>query len=262
MAPPKKARPNRPRRETRRRIADRAAAHHNLGCLQWQTGQLDEAVAKLPADEREAGKQFWAEAQALLTKAGAAVQPPNDNRRPVTRCRSAARPPARQRPGARPARRGHFWRRTMAQYFKPWGAPALVLLALAAGYALPRPGRGGDMLDAVAAVQRRAPRFLISEPLPTANWAQIGTLYLCREAMTAGEADSLSKYPRHPDPRWAGVVCFRGTGDPGHFCFPGAAGGSHRCLDYGAFVVFGDPEMLEEVQAILAAEGFRPARGD
>jgi hypothetical protein len=74
--------------------------------------------------------------------------------------------------------------------------------------------------------------------------------------------DSLNKYPRHPDPRWAGVVCFRGTADPRLHCFPAAAGDSHHCLDYGAFVVFGDPELLEEVQAILAAEGFSAARGN
>jgi hypothetical protein len=151
----------------------------------------------------------------------------------------------------------------MLQYFKPWGVPALVfILALAAGYALPRPGRGGDMLDAVAAVQRRSPRFLVSEPLPPADWAQFGTLYLSRKAMTAAEADGLNKYPRQPDGRWAGVVCFRATADPRHVGFPGVAGSGHRRLDYGVFAVFGDPELLEEVQTILAAEGFPPARCD
>jgi hypothetical protein len=151
----------------------------------------------------------------------------------------------------------------MSQYFKPWGALVLaVILALAAGYALSRLGRGGDMLDAVAAVQRRSPRFLISEPLPTASWAQSGSLYLCRTARTAGEVDSLSKYPSRPDARWAGVVCFRGTADPCQGCLFGVAGGSHRCLDYGTFWVFGDAELLEEVQAILLAEGFAPARSN
>jgi hypothetical protein len=80
--------------------------------------------------------------------------------------------------------------------------------------------------------------------------------------MTAAEADGLNKYPRRPDPRWAGVVCFRATTDPRYIGFPGVAGSGHRCLDYGAFAVFGDPEVVEEVQTILAAEGFPPARDD
>jgi hypothetical protein len=136
------------------------------------------------------------------------------------------------------------------------------LLALAAVYgwnASRQPGRrGGDMLDAVAAVQRRSPRFLVSEPVPRANWARGGALYLCRTPRTAAEVDDLGKQPSRPDPSWAGVVCFKGTGDPHELDFPWVSEGGDRCLLYPEFAVFGDPEMLNEVRAILSAEGFQP----
>src|SRR5262245_45534029 len=150
----------------------------------------------------------------------------------------------------------------MSRPFKYWVALALVSgLALAAGYALPRPGRpGGDLLDAVAAVQRRSPRFLVSEPRPGANWARAGALYLCRTPRTAADVDGLGKQPGRPDPRWAGVVCFHGTVDPHRLHHPWLAEGGERCLHYGRFAVFGDPEELREVRAILAAEGFPPPR--
>jgi hypothetical protein len=72
--------------------------------------------------------------------------------------------------------------------------------------------------------------------------------------------DGLSRHPSRPDPRWAGVVCFKGTADPHQFDVPWVSEGGGRCLYFGAFAVFGDPEMLREVEAILAAEGFRPGR--
>lgn len=148
----------------------------------------------------------------------------------------------------------------MSLHLKSW--PALVTvsaLALAVGYSLPRPGRrGGDLLDAVAAVQWRSPRFLVSEPAPPGNWVRTGTFYLCRTARTAEELDGMSRYPRRAGPRWAGVVCFKGTAAPGHYV-PWVAEEADHCLRYGAFAVFGDPEELREVGAILAAEGFRPA---
>jgi hypothetical protein len=115
------------------------------------------------------------------------------------------------------------------------------------------------MLDAVAAVQRRSPRFLVSEPMPTANWVRSGTLYLCRTARTAVEVDGLSKHPQLPDPNWAGVVCFKGTADPSQFDIPWVSEGGDRCLKYGVFAIFGDPEVLQEVRAILEAEGFQSA---
>jgi hypothetical protein len=137
-----------------------------------------------------------------------------------------------------------------------------VLLALVSavgllvGYALARPTRQGDLLDAVAAVQRRAPLFLISEPKPRAHWAQAGALYLCRTPRTAAEVEALGKDPRRPDPRWTGVVCFKGMADPRRMVDPWVSEGGDRCLDYGAFAVFGDPTLLQEVRAILDAEGF------
>jgi hypothetical protein len=137
----------------------------------------------------------------------------------------------------------------------------VAVLALAAGYALPRPQRrGGGMLDAVAAVQRRSPRFLISEPAPAGDWAQRGALYLCRTPRTAADLDGLSKHPGSPDPGWAGVVCFQGTVDPYTVYHPWLSDGGDRCLHFGEFAVFGDPEVLQEVRAILATEGFQPAR--
>jgi hypothetical protein len=153
----------------------------------------------------------------------------------------------------------------MSQHLKSWVPLALAsLLALAAGYALSRSGRrGGDMLDAVAAVQRRSPRFLVSEPAPSANWARSGALYLCRRPRTAEDVDGLGKHPWTPDPRWAGVVCFKGLANL-HLSrlsyFPWVSEGGDRCLDYGDFAVFGDPELLQEVRAILAAEGFQASR--
>jgi hypothetical protein len=136
------------------------------------------------------------------------------------------------------------------------------LLSLAAGLALPRAGRRpGDMLDAAAAVQRRAPLFLISEPLPHAGWAKGGALYLCRTAKTADDVEKLGKRPPGQGPGWAGVVCFKGTADPDIGYVPGVSDGGDRCLAYGPFAVYGDPELLEEVRAILAAEGYRPSSG-
>jgi hypothetical protein len=150
----------------------------------------------------------------------------------------------------------------MSAYFKSWSTLALVLLlTLAAGYNLPRPARrGGDLLDAVVAVQRHSPRFLVSEPTPPANWVKTGALYLCRRPRTAEEMDALSKYPGRPDSRWLGVVCFKGTSDPHQLDVPWVSEGGNRCLHYGTFVVFGDAEMLEEVRIILTGEGFQLTR--
>jgi hypothetical protein len=130
--------------------------------------------------------------------------------------------------------------------------------ALAVGHSLPRRAeREGDMLDAVAEVQRRAPLFLISEPHPVGNWTERGALYLCRSPKTVVEVERLSKWPGGKFP-WDGVVCFRGTSDPGVFFVPWVSEG--RCLHYGRFAVHGDPELLEEVRLLLAEAGFRAER--
>src|SRR5262249_12621727 len=108
------------------------------------------------------------------------------------------------------------WRRIMSHHFKPPAAIVLgCVLALATGYFLPWPGSGDRaMLGAVAAVQGRSPGFLVSEPVPPANWARGGALYLCRRPRTAREVDALGKDPWRHDPGWTGVVCFKGTTDP------------------------------------------------
>jgi len=159
----------------------------------------------------------------------------------------------------------------MSPRSRSWAPVALIsVVALTAGYTLPRPaGRGadrpsapaagrGDMLDAVAIVQRRSPRFLVSEPMPSGNWTLAGALYLCRTPRTAADVDGLSKHPSRPDPQWAGVVCFHGTADPNRIAIPWVSDGGDRCLRYGRFAVFGDPELLAEVRAALAAEGIHP----
>lgn len=116
------------------------------------------------------------------------------------------------------------------------------------------------MLDAVAAVQRRSPRFLISERVPPEDWARVGVLYLCRSPRTAAEVDNLGKYPARADHRWAGIVCFRGTAPFGtseaSFLPWISEKGDHRRI-YRDFAVFGDPDELREVEKILATDGFR-----
>jgi hypothetical protein len=132
-------------------------------------------------------------------------------------------------------------------------------VALAIGHALPRqPQRSADMLDAVAAVQRHSPLFLISEPYPPGNWVKGGALYLCRSPKTAEELDVLSKHP-WGKVRWDGVVCFKGTANPNMRYVPWVSEGC-GCLPYGQFAVFGDPDLLEEVRGILIEAGYRPAR--
>lgn len=152
----------------------------------------------------------------------------------------------------------------MLRHVKSWGSAALlVALGLTVGVSMPRPARpvrpaadtrGHDLMDAVAAVQRRSPRFLISEPLPETRWVHTGTVYLCRRPKTTQETDTLNKF-RFGDPRWAGVLCFQGTADPSLLVtWQWSGGGAY--LDYGTFVVGGDPRELGEVRAILESEGF------
>jgi len=115
------------------------------------------------------------------------------------------------------------------------------------------------MLDAVALVQRRSPYFLVSEPLPPPGWARRGALYLCRAVRAAEDLDRLSRRPGRPASGWAGVVCFQGTAGPRGSYIPRVSDGGEGCLHYGAFAVYGDPELLGEVRAALAADSIRPA---
>jgi hypothetical protein len=149
----------------------------------------------------------------------------------------------------------------MSPHGRLWLHLTLVsVVGVVTGYALPRPPRrGGDMLDAVAAVQRYSPRFIISEPTPGATWARTGELYLSRSHRTTEQVDGLSKHPSRVDHRWAGIACFRGTADPKVIYVPRISEkGGHRLL-YGGFAVFGDPGELPEVEEILDAAGFRRA---
>ncbi|HEY1378091.1 MAG TPA: hypothetical protein VGF55_14920 [Gemmataceae bacterium] len=147
----------------------------------------------------------------------------------------------------------------MTQHIKSWAPAALVLIAVVTGYVYARfEWRDGDLMDAVAAVQRHSPLFLVSEPRPTGSWVKHGCLYLSRTPRTAEAMELMSKYPARRDPRWAGVVCFRGTGDQAPAYVPWVDDGGDRCLQYDSFAVYGDPELLAEVRAALDREGFRP----
>jgi hypothetical protein len=138
---------------------------------------------------------------------------------------------------------------------KLWTAIAM-MAAMACGYALPRPTRPNwGLLDAVAAVQRRKPHFLITEPVPTMQWAQSGSVYVCRTPKTPEQIERLGKYPLRHEAGWEGIVCFRGTRDLDRTYVPWINEGGERCLDCGAFAVFGDAGMLREIRDILAAEG-------
>ncbi len=137
----------------------------------------------------------------------------------------------------------------------------LALVALALGYALPRPQRrGADLLDAAAAVQRRAPLFLVSESEPSAGWVRQGSLYLCRSARGLAEIAALKHNPWRRGSRWAGIVCFRGTVDPSLAYDPWLSEADACCLHYGTFALYGDPNLVREIQSILALEGFHPGR--
>ena len=81
----------------------------------------------------------------------------------------------------------------MSQPLKSWVALTLVcVLALATGFVLRRPPRrGGDLLDAAAAVQRRAPRFLVSEPGEPSPRKSVQPL----RPLLSDEADEIERLP-------------------------------------------------------------------
>jgi hypothetical protein len=132
-------------------------------------------------------------------------------------------------------------------------------LSLAAGYALPRPAKqtGGDMLDAVAAVQRHTPLFLVTERGCPPNWGTEGGIYLSRTSKSPDDVEDLVKLPRGYDQRWHGVVYFKACVHRDRVDFPILSGPRERVLDYGNFAVYGDPELILEVAPILESAGFQ-----
>jgi hypothetical protein len=133
-------------------------------------------------------------------------------------------------------------------------------LSLAAGYVLPRPAKkGGDMLDAVAAVQRRCRLYVTAERGQSDNWVPEGGVYLSRTSRTPEELDRLLKDSRTYDEHWDGVVYFKGCGRHRQRVLPFLPAPADRALDYRDFGVYGDPALLKEVRSILAQEGFMPS---
>jgi hypothetical protein len=133
-------------------------------------------------------------------------------------------------------------------------------LSLAAGYALPRPPKkGGDLLDAVAAVQRRCPLYPTAERGLPYSWAAEGGVYLSRTSKTPAEVELLTKDPRGYDGQWDGVVYFKARARRGQAVLPFLPGSADRVLDYGDFAVYGDPKLLQEVRAVLSDQGFEAA---
>lgn len=137
----------------------------------------------------------------------------------------------------------------------------LPLLALAVGYALPRPPRPGDLLDAVAAVQRQAPLYLVSEGEPNATWARRGSVYLCRSPRGPEHIAEVSVPPWRADSRWDGIVCLKGTAAANTEYDPWLSDPHPECLHYTGFAVYGDPALMREVERLLAAAGYTPRTG-
>jgi hypothetical protein len=135
----------------------------------------------------------------------------------------------------------------------------IAALSLAAGYALPHPvKKGGDMLDAVVAVQRRCPVYVTAEPRQPSNWIAEGGIYLSRSSKTPTELDHLLKDSRVYDEHWDGVVYFKACGLHRERLLAFLAAPADRALNYRDFGVYGDPAMLQEVRSILAEQGFVP----
>ncbi len=116
------------------------------------------------------------------------------------------------------------------------------------------------MLDAIAAVQRHSPMFLVGERgAARPCWMRDGGIYMSRTTMTPVEAEGLPKDPSRGDARWRGVVFFKGCADRGRH-LPLVESWGDRCLDYGDFAVYGDHALLEEMRPILARAGFQTVR--
>jgi hypothetical protein len=141
-----------------------------------------------------------------------------------------------------------------------WLLVLIAALSLASGYVLPRPAKkGGDMLDAVAAVQRRCRVYVTAEPGLPNDWIAEGGLYLSRTNRTPAELDCLLKDSRTYDEHWDGVVYFKACGRHRQRLLAFLPAPADRALNYRDFGVYGDPALLKEVRSILAEEGFVPA---
>lgn len=145
----------------------------------------------------------------------------------------------------------------MPRHARSWCLLALALMgSLATGYFAPRPGpRGGDVLDAVAAVLRQRSLFAVPERGRPYQWTRQGGIYLCRTRKTAEELDCLIKDPKDFSERWQGIVYFKAY-QRGQVTLPFAWAEQGPVVYYEGFAVYGDPELLREVHAILADRGF------
>jgi hypothetical protein len=131
------------------------------------------------------------------------------------------------------------------------------VVCLAVGYVVHHPEkRGGDILDAMAAVQRHCPLYLIPERGRPSNWATDGGFYLCETSQRPKEMDRLIKDPRSYNERWHGIVYFKACGRRSPLYLPFVPGPDDHTLDCGGFMVYGDPELVRTVRSILADEGF------
>ena len=149
----------------------------------------------------------------------------------------------------------------MFQAARCWRLLALISAGcLATGYFLHRPEkRGGDILDAVAAVTRQCSLNLVPERGRPANWVTDSGFYLCRTSQSPEELDRLVKDPRSYNERWHGIVYFKACARRDPHQLPFVPGPDDHTLDCGGFMVYGDPELVRTVRSILADEGFETA---
>jgi hypothetical protein len=146
----------------------------------------------------------------------------------------------------------------MFQPGRSWLLLALISgVGVATGYLLHRPEkRRVDILDAVAAVERRCSLHLIPERGRPLNWVTDSGFYLCRVGQTPEELDRLIKDPHQYSERWNGIVYFKACARRGAYCLSFVPGPEDKVLRYGGFAVYGDPELIQIVRSILADEGF------
>jgi hypothetical protein len=150
----------------------------------------------------------------------------------------------------------------MSQPVKSWNLLGLIsVVCLTVGYVLHHPEKkGGDILDALAAVERGYSLYLVPERGQPPNRATEGGFYLCRTSKTPEELDRLIKDPRDYNERWQGIVYFKACARRHRLFLPFLPGPDDKVLDYGGFAVYGDPELIQIVCSILTDEGFETTR--